>query len=233
VDRGVAQRARPFFVSRRATGRNLGDVFGANADVPEQFCLELADFLARLHAVDPAGIAKAPVAPMRGPAEIHAAIDEMAAKATAATGIGTRLAAVFGWLRAHVPETSGPPAIVHGDVGLHNALVDEGRLSALLDWERAHFGDPVEDLAYLRPTLAPVFSWEAFIDRYVAAGGRRPDPATERFYTVWQDTWRHIECLVLGEDFFDHGAVPMMIAGLVLAPRFLASAVQTAYGVAR
>ena len=56
------------------------------------------------------------------------------------------------------------------------------------------------------------------------------DPiAVERFYTVWQDTWRHIECLVLGEDFFDTRGVPMMIAGFVFAPRFLASAVETAF----
>jgi aminoglycoside phosphotransferase (APT) family kinase protein len=211
-------------------GGNLGDVFGASAEVPERFCLDLADFLAHLHRVDPSPIHEAPVAPMRTPDEIRSAIDEMAAKAERATGVAPRLAAILGWLRAHVPDAPGPPAIVHGDVGLHNALVDGGRLAALLDWERSHVGSPVEDLAYLRPSLEPVYPWRSFLDRYVAGGGAPPDPAAERFYTVWQDTWRHIECLVLGEDFFDNGGVPMMIAGFVLAPRFLASAQQSAFG---
>jgi len=222
-----------FTVSRKAAGSNLGDVFGASgAAVPEQFCLDLADFLATLHAIDPTGIEKAPVVPMRTPEEINAAIDEMEGKAAASAGIGPRLEAVFAWLRANVPQDAGSAAIVHGDVGMHNTLQDDGRLSAVLDWERAHFGDPAEDLAYLKPTLSPVFSWDAFMDRYEAAGGTRPDPASERFYTVWQDVWRHVECLVLGEDFFDQRGVPMLIAGFVLGPQFLASAVATAFGPA-
>jgi len=76
----------------------------------------------------------------------------------------------------------------------------------------------------------PIFPWDDFIDRYVAQGGTRPDPTTEHFYTVWQDTWRHIECLRLGEDFLASGSVPTMIAGFVLGPRFLASALETAFG---
>jgi aminoglycoside phosphotransferase (APT) family kinase protein len=136
---------------------------------------------------------------------------------------------VLAWLRANIPDRR-TASIVHGDVGLHNALADDGRLTAVLDWERAHLGDPVEDLAYLRPSIEPIFPWEEFIDRYVAQGGTRPDPATEHFYTVWQDTWRHIECLRLGEDFLASGSVPSLIAGYVLGPRFLASALETAFG---
>ena len=220
----------PFLVTRRAAGSNLGDVFGANASVPEQTCLDLADFLAQLHRVDTTPLEKAPVEPMRTPDEIRQVIEVMAARAEDATGIGPRLAAVLGWLRAHIPDTGGPPSLLHGDVGLHNALVENDRLTAMLDWERAHFGDPAEDLAYLRPSLEPVYPWQAFVDRYVQAGGSPPDPAAERFYTVWQDTWRHIQCLTHGENFFNTRAVPAMIAGFVLAPRFLQSAVDSAFG---
>ena len=38
--------------------------------------------------------------------------------------------------------------IVHGDFGPQNLLVDGGHVSALLDWEFAHLGRPVEDLAW-------------------------------------------------------------------------------------
>lgn len=222
----------PFFASRRLPGTNLGTVSGASGAVPATFCEDLADYLAQLHALDTAGIGATPVPPMRTPAEIRAAIDEMAGKGLAAGGgsLDPRTTAIVTWLRANVPPEGRPVAIVHGDVGLHNSLVHEDRLSALLDWERSHLGDPVEDLAYLRPSLEPVYPWSQFVDRYVAAGGTAPDADAERFYTVWQDTWRHIECTVMAALFPTTRGVPMMIAGYVLGPEFLASALRTAFG---
>jgi len=55
----------------------------------------------------------------------------------------------------HVPP---PPAsrvcVVHGDYRLGNFLHDgEGRILALLDWEMAHLGDPLEDLAWAMDPL--------------------------------------------------------------------------------
>jgi aminoglycoside phosphotransferase (APT) family kinase protein len=232
IEPAAAELGGPFFVSAKAGGSTLGDVEGASGSVPASFCEDLASFLAALHGIDADGLRSAPVPPMRTPAEIHAAIDEMAGKAVLARGrISPRLAAVVAWLHANVPphETA---QIIHGDVGLHNCLADRGRLTAVLDWERAHLGDPTEDLAYLRPSIEPHYSWPAFLEAYVAAGGRRPDPEVERFYTVWQDTWRHIECVRLSEDFFSSGAIPMLIAGFVLGPRFLSSAVSSAFGSA-
>jgi len=38
--------------------------------------------------------------------------------------------------------------IVHGDFGPQNVLIDGGEVSALLDWEFAHVGEPVEDPAW-------------------------------------------------------------------------------------
>ncbi len=42
------------------------------------------------------------------------------------------------------------PGLVHGDYGPQNLLLDPGSLEvvAVLDWELAHDGDPVEDLAW-------------------------------------------------------------------------------------
>lgn len=52
------------------------------------------------------------------------------------------------WLAAHRPPPSGL-GIVHGDFRLGNFVIDEGGLVAVLDWELAHLGDPMEDLGWL------------------------------------------------------------------------------------
>ena len=38
------------------------------------------------------------------------------------------------------------PAVLWGDPGAHNMLVADGHVSALLDWELTHIGDPLDDL---------------------------------------------------------------------------------------
>ena len=50
---------------------------------------------------------------------------------------------------ASVPGLPGRgDVIVHGDFGPQNVLIEDGRISALLDWEFAHAGRPIEDLAW-------------------------------------------------------------------------------------
>jgi aminoglycoside phosphotransferase (APT) family kinase protein len=220
----------PFFATRRLPGSNLGDVMGASGDVPAAFCEDLAAFLARLHQTDTGSVTATAVPSMASADDIHSAIDDMTAKVRArGVQLPTRATAVLDWLHANVPAGPRPLTVVHGDVGLHNCLAAGGRLMAVLDWERGHLGDPGEDLAYLRPSLEPHYPWNAFVERYVAAGGHTPEPEVERFYTVWQDTWRYLECAILAEDFLASRAVPMMIAGYVLGPKFLASAAKTAF----
>jgi aminoglycoside phosphotransferase (APT) family kinase protein len=53
----------------------------------------------------------------------------------------------FRWLGRNRPAASRQ-CVVHGDFRLGNVLVDRNGLSAVLDWELAHIGDPVEDLAW-------------------------------------------------------------------------------------
>lgn len=67
--------------------------------------------------------------------------------------------------------------LVHGDFGPHNMIFDARRLqaTAIVDWEHAHVGDPVEDLAWAEwvvrtqhPDLA------RSVDRLFDGYGRRP-----------------------------------------------------------
>jgi aminoglycoside phosphotransferase (APT) family kinase protein len=55
----------------------------------------------------------------------------------------------FRWLRRNPPPEPVKPAIVHGDYRSGNFLfTPDGRISAILDWEMCHVGDPLEDIAW-------------------------------------------------------------------------------------
>ena len=52
-------------------------------------------------------------------------------------------------LRRRYPGDPDRLVLDHGDPGVGNLLWHEGRISALLDWELSHLGDPHDDLAFL------------------------------------------------------------------------------------
>jgi hypothetical protein len=55
----------------------------------------------------------------------------------------------FRFLAERAPRRAERIALCHGDVGPGNYLHADGRVTALLDWEFAHLGDPLDDLAWL------------------------------------------------------------------------------------
>jgi aminoglycoside phosphotransferase (APT) family kinase protein len=62
---------------------------------------------------------------------------------------GTAVSApALDWLADHVPD-DGRTALCHGDAGPGNFLHEGGAVTALLDWEFAHVGDPHDDLAWV------------------------------------------------------------------------------------
>jgi aminoglycoside phosphotransferase (APT) family kinase protein len=99
---------------------------------------------------------------------------------------------VFRWLEHHRP-LSPRQAIVHGDFRLGNVIVGPEGLCAVLDWELAHLGDPMEDLGWLcvkawrfgsAKPVAGVGEYQELFDAYDAAGGGRVDPAEARWWEV-------------------------------------------------
>ena len=67
-------------------------------------------------------------------------------------------------LRRNPPKPAAAISVVHGDYRSGNFLHDgQGRILAVLDWEMAHLGDPLEDLAWCFDPL-----WNHFDDSRVA-----------------------------------------------------------------
>jgi aminoglycoside phosphotransferase (APT) family kinase protein len=81
-------------------------------------------------------------------------------------------------------------AIVHGDLRVGNFLAVDGRVTALLDWEMAHLGDPLEDLAWTYRSLwSPErqLPYADFLARYEARSGRAVDHQVLRYYRMFNE----------------------------------------------
>jgi aminoglycoside phosphotransferase (APT) family kinase protein len=90
------------------------------------------------------------------------------------------------WMIENLDCVDRGSALVHGDAGFHNVLCEDGRMTALLDWELAHAGDPAEDLMKCKAAASQVISWAEFMDIYVQSGGKAISPERERFFTIWR-----------------------------------------------
>lgn len=74
------------------------------------------------------------------------------------------------WLEDHLPPQR-PPCLVHGDFRNGNLVVGPEGIRAVLDWELAHLGSPMEDLAYIS-----INSWRfGNMDQPVGGFGQRED----------------------------------------------------------
>lgn len=69
-----------------------------------------------------------------------------------------------------VPEWTGPPRWLHGDLHPANVLVDGGRLSAVIDFGDLTAGDPATDLA-VAWMMFPAVHRDTFRRAYGRAGG--------------------------------------------------------------
>lgn len=92
----------------------------------------------------------------------------------------------FDWIDANLPQAEGRPVLVHGDAGPGNFLFEHGHLTALLDWELSHAGDPMEDLAWfsMRNVMEPVPDFARRIAEYSEHSGAPADLARIRYHRV-------------------------------------------------
>ncbi|MFM2073689.1 MAG: hypothetical protein RLZZ623_3953 [Actinomycetota bacterium] len=98
----------------------------------------------------------------------------------------------FRWLEQNRPVSSAR-SIVHGDFRLGNVIVGSDGLRAVIDWELAHIGDPMEDLGWMcvkawrfgsRHPVAGVGEYDELFTAYEQAGGARVDPTSVLWWEV-------------------------------------------------
>jgi aminoglycoside phosphotransferase (APT) family kinase protein len=149
---------------------------------------DMARTLAALHSkteIAPRSAVEQEQARQKLLAEIRQLHDEWLAMDKPAFSAGIDLG--FAILLATPMPGQRPHCLVHADCGMHNCLVRDGRLVALLDWELTHEGDPAEDLAIIRTLTADdVIPWPDFVREYIAAGGNPAacDPWAVSYHAV-------------------------------------------------
>lgn len=98
---------------------------------------------------------------------------------------------VLAWMRRTAPLAQAI-VLVHGDFKPGNALIEGTRITAKLDWETAHLGDPLEDLGWItnpvrrREHQIPGH-WERaqIVEAYTRLTGRAVDDAALTWWNVF------------------------------------------------
>jgi aminoglycoside phosphotransferase (APT) family kinase protein len=185
----------PAFLMERIEGEAIGrrlvrePAFAqARAVLPAQMAVQLA----RIHAVDPTRLDFLPT-PAPGLSPALTAVERLDARLRAINEPHPALELGLRWLRRHAPQP-GRLAVVHGDFRLGNILCGPEGLRAVLDWEFAHLGDPIEDISWIcvrawrfgqdELRLGGIGELEPFLVAYAAAGGERVSPEQVFYWEV-------------------------------------------------
>jgi len=183
------------FVMRRVAGETIArkilrdeEFAAARAGLAQQ-CGEQA---ARIHRIDVATVATSTLQVLGAREQLaqYRGVLDALGEPHAAFELGLR------WLDENVPVPSdGQPRLVHGDFRNGNLVVGPDGLRAVLDWELAHLGDPVEDLGWLcvkswrfGATDRPVGGfgdYTTLLDAYAAAGGGRVELDALRYWEAF------------------------------------------------
>jgi aminoglycoside phosphotransferase (APT) family kinase protein len=170
-------------VARDAAAAQGLDV-GARARAGDQ----IADVLARIHAVDPDAVGLGDLGRRESYVErqLKRWYGQWQKSKTRDLPVVDEVHAA---LAARIPE-QGPAAIVHGDYRLDNCLLaPDGSIAAVLDWELCTLGDPLADVGLLlvywaepgdphpalleaATTLEGFPDRAAMVERYATASGR-------------------------------------------------------------
>lgn len=199
LEENGAELERPFFIMRRVDGGAAGSPFAADPFGPHAGAIgeQFFSIMGRIAAEPLAGLpileAASPPAPdacWRRELDYWAAVidaDEQHPQPIVRAAIRR--------LRRDPPPPAARISVVHGDYRSGNFLHDEaGRILAILDWEMAHLGDPLEDLGW---AMDPLWSNPAdarisgMVERdealaiWGAASGLTIDPAALAWWSLF------------------------------------------------
>lgn len=191
ADDSPAVFGAPWIVSARVAGEapipwtaDGGPAFGDDRRI--RLAGQFLDALAALHGVDwraAPGVSALPGS--RDPAQ--AAQAQIAHWAGLMRQWSDRRFPLLEWAARRLAATApctGRVAIVHGDYRIGNFLVQDGAITAILDWELVHTGDPAEDLGWIAmqawrgrsPWLCHLLTREELLDGYRARTGLAVTP---------------------------------------------------------
>ncbi|MCY3584074.1 MAG: phosphotransferase family protein [Acidimicrobiales bacterium] len=173
----------------RRAGRDFYAAAAARGVLPASF----TDALAAVHNVDwrSAGLDFLGV-PEAGKDFAHREIDKWESLIEASGHEGHPiLSDLIGWLRHNAPPAERL-TLVHGAFRTGNLLIDDDRISAVLDWELQVIGDPMYDVAYVltelnregTDLLSNVVPRELFFERYQRATGIEIDEQRCAYYQL-------------------------------------------------
>lgn len=198
IDEAGRYFARPSMILERCQGvaaRNVlraKDPLNLGLSGRTGLAKELCQLLATVHDLD---VGSTGLGTILQPAPENPAEDELQTWAAELDrqemGTEPQLRMVVTWLGDHLPSPPGRHVLVHGDFRPANVLIRDGRINALLDWELARIGDPLDDLGWY---TAPLYGKEHFIPgnwqlsdflgHYERLTGCTVEPAALKFWQV-------------------------------------------------
>lgn len=91
------------------------------------------------------------------------------------------------WLARNIPPDAGPAVVLHGDAGPGNFLFHDDQVTAIVDWELTHLGDPAEDLAqiWVRSLIQPFVPMRDVFAAYWGAAGADVDVARVKYHRLY------------------------------------------------
>ena len=117
------------------------------------------------------------------------------------------------WLGRNDPGPSEDVTLVHGDFRHGNLIIGSDGVRAVLDWELAHLGDPMEDLGWIcvnswrfgRPDrpVGGFGDYADLLDGYRAAGGRPVALSRVRFWQMLGSLRWGVMCLMMYRSWAD------------------------------
>jgi aminoglycoside phosphotransferase (APT) family kinase protein len=116
------------------------------------------------------------------------------------------LEVAFRWAQEHLPASSRS-TVTHGDFRMGNLICGQQRVHAVLDWELACVGDPMQDLGWLcvktwrfggAEPVGGIGRRADLFSAYERAAGIAVDPAAVHFWEVWGSVRWAVMCLIKG-----------------------------------
>ena len=156
------------FIMGFVEGETLGGRIVKSEDLAQArtfLARQCGEVLARIHTMNPDDF---PRLRRSTPAEL---VEQYRATYRASNWPRPVFDLAFRWLDVHCPPPPDEMKLVHGDFRNGNLMIGPDGVRAVLDWEIAHVGDPMEDLGWICTN-----AWRfGMVDKPVGGFGERED----------------------------------------------------------